>query len=340
MNHVNFTMSVTLSVIFVLTSCYFILQAYSQINPDAIVSYQIKEKHDGVSEMYFTEQWTLTSDPTDSIWSLGLLRAKEDEVGNLYLADVGNNRVMRLNPNNREIVWAIGHAGHEPGSFLGLGEIDTFGEKVFIREGWNERVQVFGNDGSYQFMLDLTEYHISDFAAGSENLLYIADSHAADLISVFDSYGELVDSFGKRPVGNTNDTESHSQNHLVVFDVDASGNTYLIVYTNSNPDPKFRKYSASRHLEYEIGLDLSLFKGGIRKLIVGKDNNVYIISNDFTTVYSYSSNLTLRSKINLGLFAKNGYVFLYDIDASGNLLITRFSDYGDISVSKLVREVE
>ena len=341
MKNINCVMFVVLSLTSIFVFSNRISKVDADTDQDASISKQNTEVYDEViPELSFTENWNLESDPTDSMWSFHLIRAKEDDAGNLYLADAGNNRVMKINPSG-ELVWTKGHAGHEPGNFLGLRRIDTFGEYIFIHEGWNQRIQVFKNDGVFLFMFEINEFHISDFAAGSKNHVYVADIHAENLISVFDSYGSVIETFGKRPTHHTQDVELHNHDLQVLFDVDTSGNTYMVVYANRYPDPKLRKYSASRHLEYEIGLDSSLFKWGIRKLIVGKDNNVYVVSGDNLTVYSFNSDLSLRAKTNLSRFAKTGNnVFLYDIDAAGNLLITSFSDYGDVSVSKLALEVD
>ena len=336
----NFSNQVMLFVLFVFAdlalACHLnLVYAYSNQSARISVQEQTNEESEKVPELHFIEKWTLESDPMESLWSFHLLRAKEDEAGNLYLADNGNNRMIKLS-SSRKMIWIKGHAGHEPGQFLGLLQIDAFGGNVFVQEGWNKRIQVLRNDGSVLFLFDTNEYHFSDFAAGAENLVYIADIHAEKLISVFDINGDLVETFGKRPTGHLLDVESHSHNLQVRFDVDTLGNTYLVVYANQYQDPKLRKYNAARHLEHEIKLDHSSFSGGIRDLIVGKDNHVYVVSGDNQTGYSFDSDLTLRSKLNLSVLAKEGYTFFVnDIDADGNVLITSFSHYGETSVSKL-----
>ena len=333
-------------LVIVLSISVFVLSNHlSQVDADIVkddtrIPEKNKERFDEVSELHFIEKWSLESDPTDSTWSFHLIRAKEDVAGNLYLADLGNNRVMKVNPGG-ELGWTQGHAGHEPGNFLGLARIDTFGEHVFIHEGWNDRIQVLRNDGSFLYMFKIDGYHVSDFAAGPEKHVYLADLHAENLISVFDSDGGLIETFGERPINHTPDAKSHNNSFQVLFDVDTSGNTYLIVYAYRYPNPKLQKYNVSRYIEYEFELGHLFSRGGIRKLIVGKDNNVYVVSGDNQMVYSFNSNLTLRSKVNLSHLTKpDSYVFLQDVDSAGNLLITSFSSYGEISVSKLTLEVD
>lgn len=280
----------------------------------------------------YSQVWQLEANPQDSDWSFQMIRLKQDSDGNIYIADASNSRLIKLN-SNKEIVWNIGHVGHEFGNFIVPRRIDTFGRNVFVEEGWNNRIQVFLNNGEFLYAINTRDYHLSDFSAGPEDHVFIADLHSDKLVSVFDSSSRLVASFGDRPDDSLESDDTRDHSRRVLLDVDENGNSFIIVYGYVDTFPRLQKYNSSYVLESEVVLDGKLFQSGIWGLVIGKDNVVYIITSESRKVICFNSDLTLKAQFDLaGVLFNEKYGILSDIDRNGNLLVATSTEYGETSI--------
>jgi DNA-binding beta-propeller fold protein YncE len=106
-----------------------------------------------------------------------------DRAGNLYVADTGNDRVVRLDPSGNVIAeW--GATGSTDGHFRGPNGIgvDAAGS-VYVLDGENNRIQVFGESGRFLFRWgnrgpgpgQLSQP--SALAVGCEGNVYVADTN-------------------------------------------------------------------------------------------------------------------------------------------------------------------
>lgn len=317
---------IVILVFVVLSTLVLAFGTYNDPSSD-VKGIEIEEKEYALApRIIYSQVWQLDANPQDSDWSFQLIRLKQDSEGNIYIGDASNNRLIKLN-SNREIVWNIGHAGHEFGNFIVPRRIDTFGRNVFVEEAWNNRIQVFRNNGEFLYAINTRDFHLSDFAAGSEDHIFIADLHSDKLVSVFDNSGGLVAGFGDR----SDDTGGH--NRRVLLDVDEHGNSFIIVYEYMYPFPRLQKYNPSYDLENEVVLDNLLFQGGILELVIGKDNVVYIITSRSRKVICFNSDLSLKAQFDLaGVLYSEKYGLLSDIDRNGNLLVTTSTEYGETSI--------
>jgi tripartite motif-containing protein 71 len=106
-----------------------------------------------------------------------------DRAGNLYVADTGNDRVVRLDPSGNVIAeW--GATGGADGHFRGPNGIgvDAAGS-VYVLDSENNRIQVFGENGRFLFRWgnrgpgpgQLSQP--SALAVGCEGNVYVADTN-------------------------------------------------------------------------------------------------------------------------------------------------------------------
>ena len=128
--------------------------------------------------------------------------------GLVWVADTWNHRVVALDPDGRVAVQIGGGeaadlgddpaaVGGEPGRFFGPRSVALAGDEVFVADTGNERVQVFGPDGSFRRAFggygSEPELLIEPvgLAVGPDGYLYVADSGNAR-VSVFTPAGEPV----------------------------------------------------------------------------------------------------------------------------------------------------
>lgn len=165
-----------------------------------------------------------------SMWGLavyglsekGLRRLKEphgicaNSRGDVYVADSGNNRLVRLfNPAHElQFVAAIGAPGSEPGCFKYplQAALDSYGN-VYASDSGNNRIQVFDKENRFRYAFDAGGWllnpngiAVTDLAekykqySGGENFLVVIDS-ADQRINKFDLQGKLLRTIRCRDFG-------------------------------------------------------------------------------------------------------------------------------------------
>ncbi len=127
--------------------------------------------------------------------------------GLIYVADTWNHRIVVLNPDGDQIREFGGHADTtddptkvetEPGLFFGPRGVVVSDDEIYVTDTGNERVQVFGIDGSFKRTFggfgngprQLIEP--VGIALNADGLVYVADSGNAR-ISVFTPSGDPLD---------------------------------------------------------------------------------------------------------------------------------------------------
>ena len=127
--------------------------------------------------------------------------------GDVYVADTGNNRVVRLfNPTDKlNFITAIGSKGKEKGQFISPRQValDNMGN-LFVSDSGNNRIQVFDRFNKFThsftgdaYLIGPTGIAVTDsleaHARNEENFIVIIDS-LASRISKFDFRGKLLNS--------------------------------------------------------------------------------------------------------------------------------------------------
>ncbi len=131
-----------------------------------------------------------------------------DRDGNIYIANVFSHTVSKYDVNGKCMKF-VGREGNQSGEFSHPSGLAVVGEKVFVCDRNNSRIQVFtrdleflcsfgchGNqDGQLHWPYDVVE--------GSGGQLYVTDcdNHR---IQVFDDEGQFVHAFGSRGCGQNN----------------------------------------------------------------------------------------------------------------------------------------
>jgi len=172
-----------------------------------------------------------------------------DESGNVYVADLGNNRIQKFTAEgNFMLEW--GSAGSDVGQFInpnGLG-VDTSGF-VYVADTFNNRIQRFDSDGEFTSMwgwgvnTGAVDFEIctaasqpcqagivgsgdgqffspTEVAVGGLGGVYVADWNN-DRIQVFDTGGNFVTKWGSSGSGNGQFMAPTG------VAVDGSGNVYV-----------------------------------------------------------------------------------------------------------------
>jgi hypothetical protein len=163
-----------------------------------------------------------------SMWGLGVYGLDEDDdqqlnrphgicantKGDVYVADTGNHRVVRLfNPGDElQYITSIGSMGKDKGQFLSPRQValDNMGN-LFVSDSGNHRIQVFNHSNKYKysftgdgFLIGPTGISVTDsletYARTQENFIIITDSMASR-ISKFDLQGNLIKSIAMRKLG-------------------------------------------------------------------------------------------------------------------------------------------
>ena len=77
-----------------------------------------------------------------------------DDSGNVYVADTGNHRIVKLDSEGKAIA-SFGHFGKGPGEFNRPGYVKTDGEgNIYVADLMNYRVQKFSADGTFLWEKD------------------------------------------------------------------------------------------------------------------------------------------------------------------------------------------
>jgi hypothetical protein len=134
--------------------------------------------------------------------------------GDVYVADSGNNRIVRLfNPAHKlEYITAIGGVGDEPGRFLYPLQValDSHG-MLYISDTGNHRIQVFDRENRFQYtfnnfgkMVNPNGLAVTDrnepYTHQGQNFLVVIDS-ADQRITKFDLQGKWLRTIRCRDFG-------------------------------------------------------------------------------------------------------------------------------------------
>src|SRR5690606_34839727 len=136
--------------------------------------------------------------------------------GSIYVVDTGNHRVQIFDADG-EFVSSFGQSGSGPGQFAafaggqgGAGGIAITGDRVFVADTWNHRVQVFDLDGAFittwgsffdaqdnpeQAAANEGLFYGPRGIAVADDLVYVTDT-GNERVQVFTLDGEFVRMFG------------------------------------------------------------------------------------------------------------------------------------------------
>lgn len=158
-----------------------------------------------------------------------------DSQGFVYVADMGNNRVVKFKPDGSlDLTW--GNTGTSAGQFKEPSGVAVNGQdEIFVADAWNGRVQKFTNQGAY--LGEITSkagnfYSPRNMAADSRGFIYVADT-GNSCVKKFDTDANLVKRWGEYGPGHERFMETFGiavdkNNQIYVGD---AGNRKLKIFT-------------------------------------------------------------------------------------------------------------
>jgi sugar lactone lactonase YvrE len=159
-----------------------------------------------------------------------------DPQGNVYVADFGNHRIQKFDPNF-VFVTGWGTQGDLPGEFKQPGDVavDAAGN-VYVADTWNQRVQVFSSTGEYVREIGGAFFGPRGIAVTGDGRVYLVDT-GNHRIRRFDAKGIEEKNWGglgsetgqfKEPVGIAVDKEGNvyvcdnGNERVEIFDADGN----------------------------------------------------------------------------------------------------------------------
>jgi DNA-binding beta-propeller fold protein YncE len=144
-----------------------------------------------------------------------------DEKGNVYVVDLYNHRVQKFDHRGR-FIKAWGKQGkveklrsilsplfpkEKPGEFHYPAKLAAGDGRIYVADSYNNRVQVFSEDGEYLMQWGGMGFWrgrfrvASGIAVGPNKSVYVADFYN-HRVQVFDRNGRYITSFGKMGIGS------------------------------------------------------------------------------------------------------------------------------------------
>jgi iron(III) transport system ATP-binding protein len=155
--------------------------------------------HDGHVTGMFGQQG---SKPGDFVYPVALT---QDDQENLYICEYGqNDRVQKFRPDGT-FVLQFGSFGTEDGQFQRPSGIAWFDGRVYVVDAFNNRVQVFDEDGKLVAILGtsdrISELHYPyDISVTNQGELFVVE-YGAGRVSKFDRSGKLLGRYGHTGTG-------------------------------------------------------------------------------------------------------------------------------------------
>jgi hypothetical protein len=154
-----------------------------------------------------------------------------DSLGNIYVADSGNNRICVYYGNGSIASWGSSGTGDGQFEFPDGIAVDGVGN-VYVAESGNSRIQVFSSTGAFLRTWGQSGSENGNFsgpsgiALDSEGNVYVADT-SNNRIQVFTKDGDFI-----RAIGGYGSSDGYLNAPFDVA-VDASGNIYAADYSNN-----------------------------------------------------------------------------------------------------------
>jgi DNA-binding beta-propeller fold protein YncE len=125
-----------------------------------------------------------------------------DRQGNVYVADTGNHRVVKVSPEG-QVLLTFGREGNGEGEFVEpVDLVVEADDKIVVMDADNGRLQRFSPDGSFQasFGTNLTTYHPRGLGMDAAGDLYVSDTGGLRLLRLSPG-GEVLQSWGADGTG-------------------------------------------------------------------------------------------------------------------------------------------
>jgi DNA-binding beta-propeller fold protein YncE len=246
-----------------------------------------------------------------------------DASGNVFVADTGNFRVVKLDASGREVA-VIGRKGSGPGEFESawLPGVDGKGQ-LYVLDPRKGHVNVYGNDGKYLRKIGVGAgfYSPAGLAVAKDGTVAVADT-GGNRVVVFGPDGQMRG----EPIASTPQGKLLQPSDAAF---DAKGNIYVVQSTG--PNGKGTLYRFDPDGKYQAAWVITGVPSttDTPRLAVGPDGRVYLSDIEQGRLIAYDSDgkkatpLTLaggdmdrfRRLGNIAVDEK-GRIFVVDVDAA------------------------
>ena len=274
-----------------------------------------------------------------------------NEGGDIYVADTGNNRIVRLFNNGKKLIWlrTIGSKGSEKGKFNNptYVALDASG-RIFVSDTGNSRIQVFGKSGGLLYIID------KDSGISSPAGICVSDSKERYTGYRFD-FIYLVDGNNSRVQKMTVDGRlitSCRVNEILKRDVflttleqDYYGNVYVVDRLNSqilkfSPDLDFITAfgkPGTGDYEFQNPAGIAIYKHYGQVFVSDKESAQYFwIGADMLDFKTQISKVRKKKTMEFSFFmTEKGYVTI-DIDSGRPDMVLRVCDKIQFEMGKSI----
>src|SRR3990172_6768195 len=261
-----------------------------------------------------------------------------DDLGNVYVTDLGNMRVQKFN-NDGEFLKAWGSSGTGSGQFHSPAGIAVFNGTVFVVDTQLHNVQKFDLNGKFlskwgaegkeqgQFLLP------NGIAVSPDGEIYVVDT-GNQRIQKFTPNGEFISEFGESGVGAGK----------FVSPIDITIDNKENIFISDPGQNKILKFDSKGVYSQSFGPNFAGFSIMPQGMVTDPSGNLYavdtgnnrilLLSQEGTTLTSWGSmgiaNGQFKTPKDIAL-DKNGYLFV--VDSNGN----RIQKFGSPIVSSIVQ---
>jgi DNA-binding beta-propeller fold protein YncE len=135
--------------------------------------------------------------PGEFIYPVAVTRDAQD---NIYVAEYGGNDRVQEFTSGGKFLLMFGGFGTQPGEFQRPSGLVWHDGKIYVADAFNNRIQVFSDDGKFLEILGSTEQPLAldlpyDLKLGADNTLY-AIEYGAGRVTRFDLHGRLLGRYG------------------------------------------------------------------------------------------------------------------------------------------------
>jgi len=243
-----------------------------------------------------------------------------DAADNIYVADTGNNRIVKFD-SNLDFLGKIGSTGSGNGQFSNPSGVAVDGSgNIYVADSSNNRIQKF--DGEGNFLWTVGAYgtgneqfqHPIGIAVDSSGYVYVADS-GNYRIQKIDPSGAYVGQFGSKGTGN-----SQFSNPTGVA-VDGSGNIYVSDAGNN----AVKKFNSAGTWIWTGTTYIS----NPQAVVVDSSGNVDVSSKCYDYIVQYDSNGNYLRAIGGGGYGNGQFSDPYGVvvDSAGDMFVTDTSGY-------------
>lgn len=131
--------------------------------------------------------------------------ARDPRSGHLYVTDTARHQIVVLSPTG-EVVDVIGSRGKRPGQFNFPTHLTLVGDRLYVADSLNFRIQVFDLQGDGKLAFGRLGVNVGDMvrpkgiAIGADGRIYVVESYHDHLL-VFDPTGRLLLAIGGTGLG-------------------------------------------------------------------------------------------------------------------------------------------